>query len=208
VPLVRPTARESSLGRRRAVLRAALECFAERGFDATTLKDIRKRSGASTGSIYHHFASKEGLGAALYVEGLRDYQRGLVRELARHGNAERGVKSIVAYHLRWVERHPEWARFLLTMRQTEFVAAAEPEIAELNRALAREVLAWFAPHVDGGTVARLPFDLSIAILVGPSQEFARHWLAGTSRTTIRKAARSLAEAAWQAVRGSGTRASR
>jgi AcrR family transcriptional regulator len=199
--LARATARESSLERRRAVLDSALACFAERGFDATTLADIRKRSGASTGSIYHHFASKERLGAALYVEGLRDYQAGLVRELRRHQDAERGVRSIVVHHLGWVERHPEWARFLLTMRQTEFVAAAEPEIADLNRTFVGEVIAWFRPHVEAGRITRLPFDVAIAVLVGPSQEFARHWLAGRSRTSIRKAARALAGAAWQAVRG-------
>ena len=34
------------------------------------------RARASIGSIYHHFRSKEQLAAALYVEGLRDYQEG------------------------------------------------------------------------------------------------------------------------------------
>jgi len=40
------------------------------------MADIRVRARASIGSIYHHFRSKEQLAAALYVEGLRDYQEG------------------------------------------------------------------------------------------------------------------------------------
>jgi AcrR family transcriptional regulator len=33
---------------------------------------VRELSGASTGSIYHHFGDKEGLAAALYIEAMRD----------------------------------------------------------------------------------------------------------------------------------------
>ena len=63
--------------RRQVILDAALEAFAERGTAAATVDDVRRRSGASVGSIYHHFGDKEGLAAALYVEGLRSYQEGL-----------------------------------------------------------------------------------------------------------------------------------
>ncbi len=38
-----------------------------------------KRSGASVGSIYHHFGGEDGIAAALYVEILREYQAGVVR---------------------------------------------------------------------------------------------------------------------------------
>jgi AcrR family transcriptional regulator len=57
--------------RQEAILSAALECFTSRGFAATTVEEIRRRSGASIGSIYHHFGGKEGLAAELCVEGLR-----------------------------------------------------------------------------------------------------------------------------------------
>ncbi len=55
--------------RRKAILDAALSCFASKGFTETTMEDIRKISGASTGSIYHHFSNKEMLARALYLEG-------------------------------------------------------------------------------------------------------------------------------------------
>ena len=55
--------------RRQAILDAALACFTNKGFTETTMEDIRIRSGASTGSIYHHFSNKEMLARALYLEG-------------------------------------------------------------------------------------------------------------------------------------------
>jgi AcrR family transcriptional regulator len=61
--------------RRRAdILAAALECFTRSGYEATRIEDIRSRSGASIGSIYHHFGSKERIAAVLHVEAIRAYQ--------------------------------------------------------------------------------------------------------------------------------------
>src|SRR3954468_22476320 len=107
----------STAARREAILAAALDCFTDLGYDATTMEDVRRRSGASVGSIYHHFAGKEDLAAALLVEGLRDYQAGLLRTRTEAGShAEAGVRGAVAHHLAWVEAHPDLARLLLAPR--------------------------------------------------------------------------------------------
>ena len=63
-----------SEGRRREIIKAALTCFTEHGFEKTGMALIREHSGASTGSIYHHFQSKEQLGAAVYLESILDWQ--------------------------------------------------------------------------------------------------------------------------------------
>jgi AcrR family transcriptional regulator len=63
--------RAGAAERRRAILEGALEAFTSKGFAAATVGDVRRLSGASVGSIYHHFGDKEGLAAALYLEGIR-----------------------------------------------------------------------------------------------------------------------------------------
>ena len=66
--------------RRRDILQAALELFVRSGVGATTVDDIRERSGASVGSLYHHFpGGKEAIAAALYLDTLADYQDGFLR---------------------------------------------------------------------------------------------------------------------------------
>lgn len=47
--------------RRNEIARAALRCFADKGFAATSMTDIIAESGLSAGAIYGHFASKEEL---------------------------------------------------------------------------------------------------------------------------------------------------
>lgn len=189
----------ASEGRRREILAAALACFLERGVAAATIEEIRDRSGASVGSIYHHFGGKQELAAAVYLEGIRDYQEGFRRELRRHRDAESGIKGIVRYHLRWIAAHPDWARYLLHHREPEVLRASEGALEEMNRRLFAEVAAW-AEERGGAGVVGLPPDLANAMWLGPAQEFARHWLAGRAQTSIERAARVLAEAAWRSLR--------
>jgi AcrR family transcriptional regulator len=191
--------------RRQQIVATALVCFTELGFSETTMEVIRRRSGASTGSIYNLFGSKEELAAAVYLEGLRHYQSGFVEALSKNRAAQAGVKAVVRYHLGWVEEHPDWAGYLFQMRRADFMAAATVDIKKLNQEFMKNVAAWFRPHINSGFIRRLPVDLYPALILGPCQEFAREWLAGSARTEIKTASRKIANAVWRAVAGSGKR---
>ncbi|MER5708555.1 helix-turn-helix domain-containing protein [Streptomyces sp. NPDC002122] len=53
---------------RAALLKAALEAFAEHGFHATTIEQVCERAGYTRGAYYSNFASKEELFLALFDE--------------------------------------------------------------------------------------------------------------------------------------------
>jgi AcrR family transcriptional regulator len=178
--------------RKQEILDAALRAFSDKGYAAATLADVRELSGASTGSIYHHFGDKEGLAAALFLEALRDYQAGVRAVLERESDSERGIKGLVRHHLRWVAAHPDLARFLLAGRPP----GAGERLEEMNHELLADVAAW----LGGRRLRRMPGDLFFAVLLGPAQEFTRQWLAGRAKTSMATAARSLGEAAWRGLR--------
>jgi AcrR family transcriptional regulator len=136
------------------------------------MADIRVRARASIGSIYHHFRSKEQLAAALYVEGLRDYQESFLAELDRRSRARDAVLALVRHHLQWIRKNPDLSRFLYDHRQSEFVTAAESAIKDLNEHFHRAGFSQWQRFVDKGEMIELPPDLLTAILLGPSQEFA------------------------------------
>lgn len=192
----RATASET---RRRQILQAALECFTSQGVDATTIEDIRVRSGASIGSIYHHFGSKEDLAIALYIEGLRFYQDGFVRELTRHADAASGIRAVVAYHLDWVSTEPDWARHLLYLREAEVITSAESALEAINTPFVSAMIEWLEPHVEAGMIVRLPRDLYQPILVGPLHQFTRQWLAGRAKSSMVEAKAALSDAVWNAL---------
>jgi AcrR family transcriptional regulator len=190
--------------RRRQILEAALDCFSQRGFAATTMDHIRARSAASTGSLYHHFAGKEELAAELYVAALRDYQAGFLRALTPRVGARRAVRIMVEYHLCWVREHPDWARYLLDMgRQAELVAATRSAVDAMNRHFNSALLAWLAPHLQSGALRRLPPSLFYAVVLGPAQYVARQWVSDPSSGDLMDAGATLADAAWCALRLGG-----
>jgi AcrR family transcriptional regulator len=194
------TARQvATRARRRDILDAALALFVERGASETTVDDIRERSGASIGSIYHHFdGGKDGIAATLYLETISQYQAGFLAELRRHRQAATGVRATVRYHLRWVESHCDAARFLFNYGESELPSRTNDELAELNRHLFAEVRAW-ATEVGAAELTDVPIDLATSIWLGPAQQFARRWLSGGSGSPIDRAGQLLADAAWAAL---------
>ncbi|MGH3734695.1 MAG: TetR/AcrR family transcriptional regulator [Micromonosporaceae bacterium] len=56
-----PRARKPDSPRRSELLRIAAELFAERGVKQTTVRDIAEAANILSGSLYHHFDSKESM---------------------------------------------------------------------------------------------------------------------------------------------------
>lgn len=192
-----------SAARKAQIVHAALKCFSEIGYERTTMADIRSASGASIGSLYHHYASKEKLAVQVYLEGIERYQVGFVAALERHEDARCGIFAVVRYHLEWVGEHPLWAQYLFSRRREPFMAALEPPLVERNMAFFDRVSQWFAPHLASGEIRRLPRDIYPALLLGPAQEYVRWHFAGHTRTPIAEAAELFGEAAWRAFASKG-----
>lgn len=184
-----------SYRRKSDIIKAALTCFNELGYAETTMALIRKEAQASTGSIYHHFQSKDQLAAAVYLEGILDYQKGYVRALEKQTDAKKGIMAIIRYHLGWVERNPEWARYLNTMRHARFMNQTEDAFKLANRDFMTRIGRWFAPHVKAKRIKRLPQEVFSALLMGSIQEYTRMWLAGHTNLKPGEAAKHMAKAA-------------
>ena len=89
------------------ILDAATEVFATRGFTAATMADVVAGSGASIGSIYHHFGGKKELFLAIferlaadinrYIETAADTAGEINGQLALEANARAYLDAIWAY---------------------------------------------------------------------------------------------------------------
>jgi AcrR family transcriptional regulator len=187
------------------MIAAALTDFSELGFNQATMQDIRCRAGVSNGSLYHHFKSKNALAAAVYLQGIIDYQTGLLAALERQTEARAGIEAIVRHHLTWVSEQKEWAGYLTRMRHAAFISELERPIAEQNLLFMERIVKWFSPRVAAGDLREVPFDLLIPLIIGPCQEFTRFLLEGKARTGIKAAADEMARAAWLALRGGSGR---
>lgn len=189
---------EPSTDRKSSILAAALAVFAEKGIEATTIEDIRQRSQASVGSIYHHFGTKEGIAAALFAQGIDDYWARLIASVAGKASAERAIHGLIEAHIGWITDKPELARFLFSRRQA-VSQAYEEAIRQRTADHFRTLFELLKPWYRQGILRRLPAGLHAPLLMGPAMEYSRQWLGGRTDVEPRAAIRELSQAAWRSL---------
>lgn len=92
------------------LLQAGAEAFAERGFHATTTRDIAGRAGLSPAGLYVHYPSKGALLAHLSLAG-HEAALALVRDtLGTHAPADDRLHAMVAAFVTWHAEHHLVAR--------------------------------------------------------------------------------------------------
>ncbi|KES25139.1 MULTISPECIES: TetR/AcrR family transcriptional regulator [Pseudomonas] len=182
------------------ILQAALACFSESGVDATTIEMIRDRSGASIGSLYHHFGNRERIIGALYLEGIGQYAALLDAGLREGMGAEATVKLFVTCYIDWVVAHPDWARFILHNRGRVEAGEMGEQLREANRQQGRRIAELLAVHRQAGAFREMPFELFNSVVIGPTHDYVRNWLAGRTRVELADCRDLLAQIAWESVR--------
>jgi AcrR family transcriptional regulator len=88
--------------RRNDLLRAAARLFVEKGFNATTTRDIAEAVGMRSGSPFYHFRSKQELLKAAIIGGLEAaYERLLAAtaEVTDSTDAEPRLRAMIRAHL-------------------------------------------------------------------------------------------------------------
>ncbi|APE37958.1 TetR family transcriptional regulator [Nocardia mangyaensis] len=91
--------------RRAELLDLAADLFAERGLRATTVRDIADSAGILSGSLYHHFDSKEAMVDEI-LRGFLDDLFGRYREIATAGLSSREtLEALVIASYEAFDRH-------------------------------------------------------------------------------------------------------
>jgi AcrR family transcriptional regulator len=94
----------------RRILDAATEVFATRGFTAATMADVVAGSGASVGSIYHHFGGKSELFLAIFEQMADAVDRRIEAAMQQAGGGA-DARTVFELHVRayleamWENRH-------------------------------------------------------------------------------------------------------
>ncbi|MDO9380699.1 MAG: TetR family transcriptional regulator [Nocardioidaceae bacterium] len=127
---------------RHRLVRAAVEAFAEKGFHATTTRDIASRAGMSPAALYVHHPSKEGLLYELSRDGHLAALDVVRRAVDGSDVPAERLRRLVHDFTRWHAEHSLTGRIV----QYELTALAPEHLAEVAgyrrdiEATAREVL--------------------------------------------------------------------
>jgi AcrR family transcriptional regulator len=119
--------------RRAQLLDAAARLFRERGFHATSMRDIARAVGMLSGSIYYHFESKEEMLLAVYQEGERRIADAVDAAVAKETAPWRRLEAACAAHLRALIAHRDYAQVMIQTTPREAGGMAAAQIRDLRR---------------------------------------------------------------------------
>jgi AcrR family transcriptional regulator len=194
---IKPRKRLTGDERRESILEAALACFLEKGYVATTINDIREASGATTGSIYHFFDGKGALAMAL----LEDAVAGWSGESAAGSDTpEAVVKATASGLVSWGLKNPELFRFMDEIRALAVNAPEFEAIADTLSEGQGNVQASYARFLKAKKVKDLPWPAAHSLILGPAYNYLRLATTGRARIAAKRAAELFGDAAWAAVK--------
>lgn len=124
-----PKRRLRGSARREVIVAAAMEVFAERGYDGTSMDEIARRAGISRPVVYDHFPSKRELHLTLLEHEAQRLTADVTRILAAPGTpAERYERALDAFFT-FVEQRPYAWRVLFRE------SGGDAETVERHRAI-------------------------------------------------------------------------
>ncbi|GAA2224986.1 TetR/AcrR family transcriptional regulator [Herbiconiux moechotypicola] len=160
--------------RRRQIARAALVCFARKGFDATSMADIIAESGLSAGAIYLHYANKHDLVTHVVSDVLRGKADDLAAMIAR--DPLPAPVEVVKVFVGSIDATMGGPSILV---QVWSIAAREPVlsdvvagfVSELRTLYERYLTAWFERGGSEPAVAAQRAEALVPVVVGICQGY-------------------------------------
>lgn len=113
----------------RVILEAAVEVFAEKGFQKARVSDIARAAGVADGTIYLYFRNKEDLLLTVFEDAMSRLSSELRRRLEGVEGAGARIRTIVEFHFAQVRAFPSTAEVLTVELRTseKFVRFYRPE---------------------------------------------------------------------------------
>ncbi|WP_394942076.1 TetR/AcrR family transcriptional regulator [Psychromicrobium sp. YIM B11713] len=131
-----PTQRsQAKATRREALLHAAAQLFAQRGFNGVSIEELGSAAGVSGPAVYRHFSGKQTILAALLVGVSEDLLAGGRSVITAQTSAEQTLRSLVEFHVEFALQNADIIRV-----QDRDLASMSTEDRHTVRALQRDYL--------------------------------------------------------------------
>lgn len=198
--------RLSASARRERIEVAAVEVFAERGYDATTLGDIAKVAGVTRTVLYDHFRSKRDL----YLHVLGTQNTAMLAEVGAGitgaGAGQERLRATIAAYLSFARQRPA-ARRLLVDPIPPGDSDLEQVLGAIRSSRTQAVATMLAPDLArsgvqaGSTEAAVVVELLITGIDGAARWWREHPAA-----TLDEVTDSAARLLWHGLPRMGTAA--
>jgi AcrR family transcriptional regulator len=166
------------------ILNKALELFSEKGYDATSVREICEAAEITKPTLYHFYGSKEGVYRALVEGTLEDYRRGVGEVVASPGTLGERLSRVVRGHFEYTREHPRLVRFLLALTHNPPSSAPQTDFPRYYAAVVAELGSLVDRAVADGQLAAGPTHVRMLVFMGAiSEALHGYLLAGQPQLT-------------------------
>jgi len=116
---------------REKILSAALDLFANKGYDATSIESIAKAAGISKGLIYNYYESKKSMLVAIFEDAMALGER-LIKKHKSSTDVNERAQGIIDTYFELLDQHPEYLKLLM-------VISLQPGVMEDTKEMTREM---------------------------------------------------------------------
>jgi AcrR family transcriptional regulator len=157
---------QTKVANRQAILDAAREAFSELGFEATTVRDIIRRTPLSVGAFYNYYRSKEEVYDALADDGARRFRPILHAQSAKAKDFESYLRAAVSAYYDFL------AAEVAARRAVRPSGEPTPHVRNTPEMLAvyEEVRSVFADAMDRGLAPKVDVDYLAASCIAIARE--------------------------------------
>jgi len=152
------------LGGRQTIRTAAMTLFAEKGFAATTTREICEKAGVTKPALYYHFGNKEQLYTGIVFDAFQEYAKELHRAASCGGSLQEKFANVITAIFQFCGREPETTRMVFRMAlapEKESPAIDYVAMAEADERLLADIA---KEAVGAGEISCEPVELAYALI--------------------------------------------
>lgn len=172
----------TAVSRRELVIAAAVQLFAERGYEATSTAELARVAGVSEGTIFHHFKTKDGVLVHILTNMLDGYAEAMERKLAGTRSGMEAIEGILRCHFDYVAEHSTECLVIFRDIPSHILMPtfpARPLIETGIRRFIQFIRASIQRGMQDGTIRDVPVEQTVFILRGMLVGLTRMKLLGT-----------------------------